>query len=158
MSGNYGQGGRKIWVPDIKTFAGPWKSYQWSAPWIIGCASAECIQYWKWVWPSINSVDPSHCAAKVWCFSHVWFWNYSLSKVKIKHSYVWKMLCAIGCRSLLLLWSSSWWVFSNIGKFQDPAAARPNFAVLAASGIERCTLNVKQLLSSLVGQWISLYF
>jgi len=34
-------------------------------PWIIGCASAEDLWYQKWVWPSIDSVDPSHCLFQV---------------------------------------------------------------------------------------------
>ena len=42
----------------------------------------EDIQYRKWAWPFIDSADPSHRAFQVWCFSHVWFWSYSLSKVK----------------------------------------------------------------------------
>ena len=64
-------------------------------PWTIRRASAEDIWYRKWAWPSIDSVDLSQCAFQVWCFSHIWFWSYSLSKVKFKHSYVQKILCII---------------------------------------------------------------
>ena len=35
--------------------------------------------------------------------SHVCFWRYSLSKVKFGYSYVRKILCIIGRRSVLLL-------------------------------------------------------
>ena len=76
-------------------------------PWIIGCASAEGVQYRKWAWPSICSVDPSHCMPEVWFFSHVLFWSFSLFKLKFKNCYVYKTLYVIRHRSLLLLWSNS---------------------------------------------------
>jgi len=65
-------------------------------------AIVEDIRYWMWVWPSINSVGPTYCAFQVWCFSHVRFWSYSLSKLKFRHSYVQKILCIFRCYSLLL--------------------------------------------------------
>ena len=48
-------------------------------------AIVEDIRYRMWVWPSINSVGPTYCAFQVWCFSHVTFWSYSLSKLKFRH-------------------------------------------------------------------------
>ena len=48
--------------------------------------------------------------------------------------------------------------FFSIGKPQDPAAACLIFIVVAAVGVERCTLNVDQVSSSLIGLWISPYF
>jgi len=85
---------------------------------------------------SIDSVDPSHHAFQVWCFSHIWFWSYSQSIVKFRHSYFQKILCVVGCHSP---WGNSrWWVFSNIGKLHDPAATRPILVVIAALDTERC--------------------
>ena len=71
-------------------------------PCIIGLATAEDMQYYKWLWPSIDSAHPSHPASELWCFYHILFWSYSLSQVKFKHSYVRKILCIIGCHPLLL--------------------------------------------------------
>ena len=90
------------------------------------------------MWPSIDSVDHAHHAFQVWCFSHVCFWSYSLSKVKFGHSYVRQILCIIGRRSVLLLWGNCRRVFSNIGKPHDPAATHPILVVVAASSTERC--------------------
>ena len=107
-------------------------------PRIIGHASAEDVPYRKWVWPSIDSVDPSHCAFQGWCFSHVCFWSYSLSEVKFGHSYARQILRIIGRRSVLLLWGNSRRVFGNIGKPHDPAATHPILIVVAALSTERC--------------------
>jgi len=41
---------------------------------------------------------------------------------------------------------------------RDSAATGPIFIAVAATGIERCMLNNDQVLSSLIGQWISPYF
>ena len=71
-------------------------------PCIIGLATAEDMQYYKWLWPSIDSAHPSHPTSEIWCFYHLLFWSYSLSQVKFKHSYVRKILCIIGCHPLLL--------------------------------------------------------
>ena len=51
-------------------------------------ASLEDIRFRKWAWPSIDSVDPSHRVFQVWCFSHIWFWSYSLSKVKFRQLFL----------------------------------------------------------------------
>lgn len=40
-----------------------------SYPLSIWCASAECVHLQKWVWPSIESVDPSHSVFQVWHWS-----------------------------------------------------------------------------------------
>ena len=48
---------------------------------IIGRASAVCINYRKWVGPSIDTTDPSHSEFQVWCSSVAWLWSYSLPKV-----------------------------------------------------------------------------
>jgi len=126
--------------------------------WIIGHASAEDVWYWKWAWPSIDSVDPSHdCVFQVWCFSHVWFWSYSLSKVEFGHSYVQQILCIFRRCSKLLLSGNSWQVFDNIGKLHGPAATRLILVVVSASSTERCRWNVNQVSPSLIGQWISPY-
>jgi len=81
---------------------------------------------------------PSHLAFQVWCFSHVCFWSYSLSKVKFGYSYVRQILCIIGRRPVLLLWGNSRRVFGNIGKPHDPAVTCPILVLVAASSTERC--------------------
>ena len=60
---------------------------------IIGRTSAVCINYRKWVGPSIDTTEPSHSELQVWCSSVVWSWSYSFLKVspnisKIRQSYV----------------------------------------------------------------------
>ena len=116
------------------------------------------VRYQKWVWPSIDSVDPSHRAFQVWCFSHVWFWNYSLSKVKFRHSYVrisfmyyWTPLHIASLRQLS----------ASLRQHQEapwPYCYTPDSRCHSCAGHWEVSLNVNQVSSSLIRQWISPYF
>ena len=116
------------------------------------------VRYQKWVWPSIDSVDPSHRAFQVWCFSHVWFWNYSLSKVKFRHSYVrisfmyyWTPLHIASLRQL----SASLWQHQEA---PWPYCYTPDSRCHSCAGYWEVSLNVDQVSSLLIRQWISPYF
>ena len=87
-----------------------------------------------WAWPSIDSVDPSHCVFKVWWF----LFGSALSTVytdtdEFGENYV-SLNAAPCCFSEAILGEFSW----NIGELWDPSAAHLIFNVGSVSGTEQC--------------------
>lgn len=78
-----------------------------------------------------DPVAPAHCTFLVWLLS------YSLSKGKFRHSYVQKILCILGCHSMLLTCSSAINLGKFSGEFQDPSAAHLIFVAVAVPGAKQ---------------------
>ena len=88
-------------------------SDQWSTTmnsWTRKCRRLTILEVrvtFHWQCVSLSPCVPS------WCFSRIWFWSCSLSKVKFRHSYyVWKIISIIGCR---FLWSELWCIACTWG-------------------------------------------
>ena len=106
--------------------------------------------------PHTDSVDPSHSVSEVWCFFQVWFWTYSLSNVNsdtamFRRFYV--LLDAAPCCSTK----------ATLGEISTILGGSKSLLMNAQFHCHSCLrhgevlLNAYQVLSSLIGQWISLF-
>ena len=79
-------------------------------------------------------------------------WVCSLNSI-YRHRCIRGKLCIFECRSLLLLWSNSWWVFMKYRGALRPFCCTPDFQCGICLGHWAVWLN-DQVLHSLIRQWI----
>lgn len=95
--------------------------------------STKGVHYDKWVWSSIDSVDPSHSTLHVWCYFLLEL--RSLSKIKFKTSYTLKIACVAGLSSFFL---KQFYSKISGALVYDPAIIWLIFITVAILGAKSC--------------------